>query len=56
MIYSAHLDQNQAIQNLEENVRKLVYFFECHRLSINADMTEFIVFCEPSKNNQMKNQ
>ena len=55
MIYSAHQDENQAIQNLEENVKDLVHFFECHRLTINADKTEFIIFCKPSKNNQLKN-
>ena len=31
-------------------------FFECHRLTINADKTEFIVFCKPSEKNQKKNQ
>ena len=55
MIYLAHLDQNQAIQNLEI-VRKLVHFFEWIRLTINADKTEFILFCKPFKDNQMKNR
>ena len=27
MIYSAHQDENQAIQNLEKNVKDLVHFF-----------------------------
>ena len=53
MIYSTHLDQNQAIQSLEENVKKLVNFFECQILNINPDKTEFIVFCKPS--NKIKN-
>ena len=44
MIYSAHQDENQAIQNVEENVKDQVHFFECHRLTINADKTEFIIF------------
>ena len=37
MIFSAHLDQNQGIQILEENIRKLVHFFESHKVTINAD-------------------
>ena len=56
LIYPAHQDKNQAIQNLEGNVKDLVHFFECHRLTINADKTEFTIFCKPSKNNQLKNQ
>ena len=30
------------------------YLFENHRLTINADKTEFILSCKPSKNNDVK--
>ena len=52
MIYLDHQDENQAMQNLEENVKDLVHFFECHRLTINADKPEFIIFCNDPKQKQ----
>ena len=56
MTYASHKDENQAIQHLECNVKYLVEFFERHGLTINADKTEFIIFCKPSKNAQLQNK
>ena len=54
MTYASHKDENRAIQHLECNVKYLVEFFERHGLTINADKTEFIIFCKPSKNSTAK--
>ena len=51
MIFSANTNEKEALENLEKNIKKLKYFFEIHRLTINADKTEFITFCKMSKNN-----
>ena len=51
MFFSAKTNGKEALKNLEENIKKLKNFFEIHRLTINADKTEFITFCEMSKNN-----
>ena len=51
MIFSANTNEKEALKNLEENIKKLKNFFEIHRLTINADKTEFITFCKMSKNN-----
>ena len=55
MVYAAHKDENIAIQNLEKNIKNLVTYSERHRLTINADKTEFIIFCKVSTNNTMRN-
>ena len=41
---------NTGITNLERIVEKLIDYFLSHRLEINAEKTEFFVFCKPSKN------
>ena len=46
---------NTGITNLERILEKLIDYFVSHRLNINADKTEFIVFCKPSKNASIKN-
>ena len=46
---------NTAKQRLETNIAKLVEYFESHRLNLNEDKTEFIVFCENSQNKLTKN-
>ena len=51
MIFSANTNEKEALKNLEENIKKIKNFFEIHRLTINADKTEFITFCKMSKNN-----
>ena len=49
MIFSANTNEEEALKNLEENIKKLKNFFEIHGLPINANKTEFI--CKISKNN-----
>ena len=56
MTYASHKDENQAIQCLENDVNHLVHFFESHGLTINADKTEFIVFCKQSRNAHVKDK
>ena len=46
---------NTAKQRLENNIAKLVEYFESHRLNLNEDKTEFIVFCKNSQNKLTKN-
>ena len=46
---------NTGITNLERILEKIIDYFVSHRLNINADKTEFIVFCKPSKNASIKN-
>ena len=56
MTYASHKDENQAIQRLENDVNHLVHFFESHGLTINADKTEFIIFCKQSRNAHVKDK
>ena len=46
---------NTAKQRLENNTAKLVEYFESHRLNLNEDKTEFIVFCKISQNKLTNN-
>ena len=46
---------NTIITNLERILEKLIDYFVSHRLNINVEKTEFIVFCKPSKNASTKN-
>ena len=39
-----------ARNKLQRTIERLVNFFESHQLTINANKTEFICFCKPSKN------
>ena len=43
------------ITNFERFLKKLIEYFVSRRLNINAEKTEFIVFCKPSKNESIKN-
>ena len=49
MIFSSHNNLTEARNNLQQTIENLVNFFESHQLTINADKTEFICFCKPSK-------
>ena len=51
MISSSHNDLTTARNKLQQTIERLVNFFESHQLTINANKTEFICFCTPSKNN-----
>ena len=46
IIFSANTNEKEALRNWEENMKKLKNCFEIHRLTINADKTEFITFCK----------
>ena len=50
MIFSSHNDLTTARNKLQQTIERLVDFFESHQLTINANKTEFICFCKPSKN------
>ena len=51
MIYTSHGNIEETISLLENEIDKLIHFFQGHRLIINANKTEFIIFCKPWKNN-----
>ena len=55
MIFSSHNDLTEARNNLQQTIESLVNFFASHQLTINADKTEFICFCKPSKNDFARN-
>ena len=44
-----------AKQGLENNIAEIVEYFESHRLNLNEDKTECIVFCKNSQNKLTKN-
>ena len=46
---------NTAMSQLETNAANLIDYFERHRLKINEDEAEFIVFCKRYENNSTKN-
>ena len=50
MISSLHNDLTTARNKLQQTIERLVNFFESHQLTINANKTEFICFCNSSKN------
>ena len=41
---------NSIWKYLKTNITNVILFFEKHRLNINADKTEFIIFCKKSQN------
>ena len=45
----------EAISILENEIDKLTHFFQCNRSTVNANKTEFIIFCKPWKNNATQN-
>ena len=53
-IFVADKIANTAKQQLENNIAKLVEYFESHRLNLNEDKTEFIVFSKISQNKLTK--
>ena len=54
-IFVADKCLNTAKQNLETNIAKLAEYFESHRLNLNENKTEFIVFCKKSQNKLTQN-
>ena len=49
-LYSASGNLEQSIKDLETNIKNVILFFERHRLNINADKTEFMIFFKKSQN------
>ena len=50
-LYSVSGSLEQSIKDIETNIKNVILFFEKHRLNINADKTEFMIFCKKSHNN-----
>ena len=46
MIFSSHSNAKQAVEKLNIIVKILVEFSESHRLTINTDKIEFIIFLQ----------
>ena len=53
MVFKSDSNIHKAIVSLEQNVKKLLFCFESHRLTINAGQTEFVIFCRKTKNDSM---
>ena len=53
MVFKSDSNIHKGIASLEQNVKKLLFFFESHRLTINAGKTDFIIFCRKTKNDSM---
>ena len=51
MIYTSHGKVEEAKFILEHERGELIHFFQCHRFTVNANITEFIIFCKPWNNN-----
>ena len=49
MVFKSDSNLHKAIASLVQIVKKLLFFFESHRLTINAGKTEFIIFFENQK-------
>ena len=49
MVFKSDSNIHKAIASLEQNVKKLLFFFESHQLTINAGKTDFILFCRKAK-------
>ena len=45
MVFKSGSNIHKEIASLEQNMKKLIFFFESYRLTINAGKTEFIIFC-----------
>ena len=54
-LFSAGTELNDAISNLHMNIENLVTFFESHKLNLNENKPEFIVFSKRSKNHLKSN-
>ena len=55
MILSSHANAKQTVEILNTIVRNLIEFFESHRLNINTDKTEFIIFCKSNNTPKIHN-
>ena len=53
-LFVAAKDIATGIDYLQKGIKELSDFFAIHRLNVNADKTEFIVFCKSSKNSSIK--
>ena len=54
-IFAAAKDIETSVAYLQKGLKTLSDFFAIHRLNINADKTEFVVFCKASKNSSIEN-
>ena len=55
-LFVAAKDIATGVDYLQKGIKELSSnFFAIHRLNVNADKTEFIVFCKSSKNSSIKN-
>ena len=45
--FSSEKKVQDSLEILEKDVKKLVNYFDCHSLMLNAEKTEFIVFRSP---------
>ena len=54
-LFVAAKDIATGVDYLQKGKKQLFDFFAIHRLNVNADQTEFIVFCKSSKNSSIKN-
>ena len=54
-LFVAAKDIATGVDYLQKGIKELSDFFAIHRLNVNADKTEFIVFCKSSKNSSIKN-
>ena len=54
-LFEAAKDIAIGVEYLQKGTKELSDFFAIHRLNVNADKTEFIVFCKSSKNSSIKN-
>ena len=53
-LFVAAKDIATGVDYLQKGIRRLSDFFAIHRLNVNTDKTEFIVFCKSSKNSSKK--
>ena len=54
MVFKSDSNIHKAIASLEQNVKKLLFFFESHWLTINAGKAEFVICCRKAKTDSMK--
>ena len=52
-LYSASENLEQSIKDLETNIKNVTLFFERHRLNINADKIEVMIFCKKKSHNHI---
>ena len=54
-LYSASTKLEHSIKGLETSIKNVIIFFERHRININTDKTEFMIFCKKSQNHIANN-